>query len=499
MSDVEVRTRLAPSPTGDPHVGTAYQALFGYVWARKNGGSFVLRIEDTDRERSTPASEMAIIESLKWLGLEWDEGPDVGGPFGPYRQSERLEIYQDHMQLLVAKGHAYPCFCSRERLAEVRAERQKSGAGSGYDRKCRDIPPDEARRRVDAGEEFTVRMKVPLEGKCQFNDLLRGSIEKDWESIDDQVIMKADGYPTYHLAVVVDDHLMRISHIVRGEEWINSVPKHVLLYQFFGWEPPVFCHLPLLRNKDRSKLSKRKNPVSIDWYRRTGILPEALLNFIGMMGWHLSDDREKFSVRDMIDSFRLEDISLGGPVFDLDKLLWLNGKYIREDFTTDQLLDRLVDWGLNRERFREILEICRGRMTSLSDWGDLTCHFFTEKIDYTEEQLLMKDMDEAGTCQTMQMILWELESLDSFSKDSIYGAFRNLSEKLGIKLKHLAAPLYIAVTGRAVSTPLFDTMAILGSDVTRMRIRTAMERLGGLSGKQLKKLEKKYGSLEEGQ
>ncbi|MFO8183239.1 MAG: glutamate--tRNA ligase, partial [Candidatus Aegiribacteria sp.] len=320
MSDVEVRTRLAPSPTGDPHVGTAYQALFGYVWARKNGGSFVLRIEDTDRERSSPASEMAIIESLKWLGLEWDEGPDVGGPFGPYRQSERLEIYQDHIQMLVAKGHAYPCFCSRERLAEVRVERQKSGAGSGYDRKCRDIPPDEARRRVDAGEEFTVRMKVPLEGKCEFNDLLRGRIEKDWESIDDQVIMKADGYPTYHLAVVVDDHLMRISHIVRGEEWINSVPKHVLLYQFFGWEPPVFCHLPLLRNKDRSKLYKRKNPVSIDWYRRTGILPEALLNFIGMMGWHLSDDREKFSVRDMIDSFRLEDISLGGPVFDLDKL-----------------------------------------------------------------------------------------------------------------------------------------------------------------------------------
>jgi glutamyl-tRNA synthetase len=457
----------------------------------------VLRVEDTDRERSTPASETAILESLKWLGLDWDEGPDVGGPYGPYRQSERLEIYQEHIQLLVARGHAYPCFCSRERLAEVRMERQRSGAGSGYDRKCRDIAPEEARERVDAGEEFTVRMKVPLEGSCRFNDLLRGEIEKDWESIDDQVIMKADGYPTYHLAVVVDDHLMKITHIIRGEEWINSVPKHVLLYRYFGWEPPVFCHLPLLRNSDRSKLSKRKNPVSIDWYRQTGILPEALLNFIGMMGWHLSDDREKFSVRDMVDNLRLEDISLGGPVFDLDKLLWLNGKYIREDFTTEQLLDRLVDWGLNRDRFRDILEICRGRMTSLSDWGDLTAHFFTERIDYSKDQLLVQGLDAGGTCEVLQIVLWELEGLEDFSKDVIYGTFRDISEKLGLKMKQLTAPLYVAISGKTVSTPLFDTMAILGSDVTRMRIRRAMEELGGLSGKQLKKLEKEYVPLAD--
>ncbi|MBD3277230.1 MAG: glutamate--tRNA ligase, partial [Candidatus Aegiribacteria sp.] len=314
MTDSEVRTRLAPSPTGDPHVGTAYQALFGYVWAKKNNGSFVLRIEDTDRERSSEESEEAIIDSLRWLGLEWDEGPDIGGPYGPYRQSQRLEIYHEHINSLVAQGKAYPCFCSRERLAEVRKERQKSGAARGYDRKCREIPPDEARKRVEAGEPFTVRMKVPLEGDCVFEDLLRGEIRKDWASIDDQVIMKVDGFPTYHLAVVVDDHLMKISHIIRGEEWINSVPKHVLLYEFFQWEPPVFCHLPLLRNKDKSKLSKRKNPVSIDWYRNSGILPEALLNFVGMMGWHISEDREKFSLQEMIDNFKLQDISLGGPV-----------------------------------------------------------------------------------------------------------------------------------------------------------------------------------------
>ena len=496
MTDREVRTRLAPSPTGDPHVGTAYQALFGYVWAKKNNGSFVLRIEDTDRERSSEESEKAIVDSLRWLGLEWDEGPDVGGPYGPYRQSLRLEIYHQHINRLVAEGKAYPCFCSRERLAEVRKERQKSGAARGYDRKCRDIPPEEAKKRVEAGEPFTVRMKVPLEGECVFEDLLRGEIRKDWASIDDQVIMKVDGFPTYHLAVVVDDHLMKISHIIRGEEWINSVPKHVLLYEFFGWEPPVFCHLPLLRNKDKSKLSKRKNPVSIDWYRNSGILPQALLNFVGMMGWHISEDREKFSLQEMIDNFRLRDVSLGGPVFDTDKLLWLNGKYIREDFTTEELLDRLVDWKLNRKYFHSILEICKGRLNSLGDWGEMTTHFFSAEVPLSKEDLLINDMDETETCRVFQMVLWELEKLDTFGKDKIYGAFKELSEKLDMKLKYITQPLYMAMSGKKVSTPLFDTMEILGSDVARMRIRKAMEELGGLSKKQLKKLEKKYSKLK---
>ncbi len=497
MTDKEIRTRLAPSPTGDPHVGTAYQALFGYVWAKKNNGSFILRIEDTDKERSTAVSEKAIIDSLKWLGLEWDEGPEIGGPYGPYRQSERLPVYHEHINRLVAEGHAYPCFCSRERLAEVRMERQKEGTRSGYDRKCRDIPSEEAVKRVEAGEEFTVRMKIPLDGTCVFQDLLRGKIEKDWASIDDQVIMKADGFPTYHLAVVVDDHLMKISHIIRGEEWINSVPKHVLLYEFLGWEPPVFCHLPLLRNKDKSKLSKRRNPVSISWYRKMGILPEALLNFIGMMGWHLSDDREKFSLQEMIDNFNLEDISLGGPVFDIDKLLWLNGRYIREDFSTDELLDRLVRWGLNTDNFRRILDTCKGRMNCLSDWGNLTDQFFCGGVHPAKEDLLLKDMDETRSCEILQMILWELEKLKSFDKDNIYNLFKVFSEKLDIKLKHLTQPLYIAISGKAVSTPLFDTMEILGSDITRMRIRHAMEELGGISKKKLKKLEKEYASLFE--
>jgi glutamyl-tRNA synthetase len=268
---IMVRTRLAPSPTGNPHVGTAYQALFGKLWAVKNGGEFILRIEDTDRERSDPVHERAILECLQWLGLTWDKGP--------FRQSERLDIYRKHVEQLIEKGHAYPCFCTRERLEAVRMDQAASGdSNRGYDRLCRQLSADEAADRTMRREPFVVRMKAPLEGECVFQDLLRGEIRKDWASVDDQVIMKSDGYPTYHLAVVVDDHLMEITHIIRGEEWINSVPKHVLLYEMFGWEPPVFCHLPLLRNPDKSKLSKRRNPTSIQYYRQAGFLPEALVN-----------------------------------------------------------------------------------------------------------------------------------------------------------------------------------------------------------------------------
>jgi len=289
----------------------------------------------------------------------------------------------------------------------------------------------------------------------------------------------------------VDDHLMEITHIIRGEEWINSVPKHLLLYRYFGWEPPVWCHLPLLRNPDKSKLSKRKNPVSVEWYRRVGILPEALLNYLGLMGWHLSDDREKFSVQDMVEHFKLEDVSLGGPVFDMDKLLWLNGRYLREELTTSDVADRLEVWGLGRERLEAILEIAKGRMSSLSDWGDLTGHFFTDRVPLDREKLVLDGKTPEETAEVMQMVIWELEKLASFSADDIQTVFRAMAEELGMKLKHLAAPFYVAMSGKKVSTPLFDTMAILGSDVSRMRIRYAIEELGGISKKRLKALEKK--------
>ena len=298
-----VRTRIAPSPTGDPHVGTAYIALFNLCFARQHGGKFILRIEDTDQARSTRESEAAILESLRWLGLEWDEGPDVGGPHAPYRQSERGEIYREHADDLLEHGHAFRCFCTSERLNELRRQQSATQQQPGYDGQCLGLSQAEVAARLEAGESYVVRMNVPREGVCQVQDMLRGQIDFEWTQVDMQVLLKADGMPTYHLANVVDDHLMGITHVLRGEEWINSAPKHLLLYEYFGWQAPVLCHLPLLRNPDKSKLSKRKNPTSILYYRRMGYLPEALLNYLGRMGWSMPDEREKFTLGEMLCHF----------------------------------------------------------------------------------------------------------------------------------------------------------------------------------------------------
>ncbi len=491
MAEKPVRVRVAPSPTGDPHVGTAYQALFNYAFAKGRGGAFILRIEDTDQARSTPESERAILESLRWIGLPWDEGPDVGGPHGPYRQSERLPIYREHADRLLEAGHAYRCFCGKERLDAVR---KREGAGGGYDRHCRGLDPAEAARRAAAGEPCVVRMKVPTEGECVFRDLLRGEIRKDWASVDDQVILKSDGFPTYHLAVVVDDHLMGISHIIRGEEWINSVPKHVRLFEQFGWEPPVFCHLPLLRNNDanKSKLSKRKNPTSINYYRRAGILPEALRNYLGLMGWLMPDGEEKFTLADMAANLELERISLGGPVFDPAKLRWLNGRYIREDYTPAALGDALERWALNRENLARIIPLVQPRLETLGDWGRLTAPFFADEVALDVADLQLKGKSAEELADILQMAVWKLEPLRDFSRDPIEAVFRELAEKLDVKPRDLNLPFYVALSGGRVWTPLYDSMAILGSDMTRVRLRRAIEALGGISEKRLKKLEKEF-------
>src|SRR5262249_54673232 len=322
---MSVRVRIAPSPTGDPHVGTAYIALFNYCFARKNGGTFVLRIEDTDRARSTRESEAAIERALHWVGLAWDEGPDVGGPFGPYRQSERADIYARHAAILLERGGASRRSCPPARLAALREQKKREKRSTlGYDGHCRPIPRDESDRRA-AAEPFVVRLAMPREGKLTFHDRLRGDLEFDNAQSDDQVLLKSDGFPTYHLANDVDDHLMEITHVIRAEEWISSTPKHVVLYDAFGWRAPEWIHMPLLRNADKSKTSKRKTPVSLDYYREAGILPEALLNFLGLMGWSIGGDREKFGLDEMVAGFSFDRVSLGGPVFDLEKLSWLNG------------------------------------------------------------------------------------------------------------------------------------------------------------------------------
>ena len=336
----QVVTRVAPSPTGDPHVGTAYVSLFNWAWARRNGGRFILRIDDTDRARSKPEHEGKIVEALAWLGMEADESPFVGGPAGPYRQSERGAIYREHADRLLASGHAYRCFCTPERLAELR-EAQKAAKGHfGYDGRCRAIPTGESERRAGS-ETHVLRLAVDKSASTRFTDLLRGQIVIENQEVDDQVLLKSDGMPTYHLATVVDDHLMGVSIIMRAEEWIPSVPKHVMLYQAFGWDLPVFAHVPLLRNANKSKISKRKNPTSLLWYRAMGFLPEAMLNFLALQGWRPAEDKEEFTRDEFVAGFDPKDISTGGPVFDITKLDWLNGQKIRE-LTLDELADRLL-------------------------------------------------------------------------------------------------------------------------------------------------------------
>ena len=488
MTQPSIRVRVAPSPTGDPHLGTAYQALFNYAYAKGHGGRFILRIEDTDRARSTPESERAILASLSWLGLAWDEGPDVGGPFGPYRQSERTVIYREHAAELLERGGAYRCFCTRDRLDALRKEGR-----AGYDRHCRALSSQEAARRAQAGEPHVIRLAVPETGRCVFHDLLRGEIDKDWASIDDQVLLKTDGFPTYHLANVVDDHLMQVSHVIRGEEWLNSVPKHLLLYAGFEWEPPVMCHLPLLRNNDarRTKLSKRRNPTSIEYYRRAGFLPEALLNYLALMGWTMPDGEEKFSVETMAGNLELTRISLGGPVFDAQKLRWLNGRYLREDYDSAALLGALERWALNPGYLSGIVPLVQPRLEALSDWAQLTYPFFADAVPLDPEALVLKGKTPDAVKELLQMAVWRLETLRPFDSAGIESLMKDLALSSGVNLRELTILFYVALSGSRVWTPLYDSMVVLGSDLVRIRLRRAIETLGGFSEKALRELEKK--------
>jgi len=489
-----IRTRIAPSPTGDPHVGTAYVALFNMVFARSQGGQFLLRIEDTDQTRSTPESEQAILDALSWLGLDWDEGPDVGDK-GPYRQSERSEIYAKYANELLEKGYAFRCFCTPKRLDELRATQMHEKQPLGYDGHCENLSEEEIAKRLAANEPYVVRMKVPREGQCKFNDMLRGEISIDWSQVDMQILLKADGMPTYHLANVVDDHLMGISHVIRGEEWINSAPKHILLYQYFGWEQPVFCHLPLLRNVDKSKLSKRKNPTSILYYQRMGYLPEALLNYLGRMGWSMPDGREKFTLKDMLEEFDIQRVSLGGPVFDVEKLSWLNGMWIREELSDEQLADRLQQWALNRDRLMAFLPFAKQRMETLSDIAPLGSYLVSGMLPISAEDMRTAAMDDDQLLEVLQFSLWRLESIQQWQRDNIFNNLKSLADAMDIKMKLFLAPLFIAIAGSSSSISVMDSMALLGADMSRARLRHAIELLGGVGKKKLKKMEKAYQQL----
>ena len=477
-----VRVRIAPSPTGDPHVGTAYIALFNYVFAKKCEGKFVLRIEDTDQTRSTQASEDAILRALRWVGLHWDEGPDCGGPFGPYRQSERTATYQQMARFLVEKGAAYPCFCTAEQLEEsrrARAEAKTVGA-IGYDRRCRSLPKEEAQSRQQNGEKHVIRLAMPTTGETRFYDGLRGEIGIDNATIDDQVLLKSDGFPTYHLANVVDDHLMKISHVIRAEEWIVSTPKHVQLYAAFGWQPPDFLHMPLLRNPDRSKISKRKNPVSLDYYRDAGFFPEALLNFLALMGFAYGGDREKFSVAEMIEVFDWTKVSAGEPVFDLQKLSWLNGLYLRE-MTPSALLDRLRNWRLSDDYLLKLIPLLRERIERMDQFIPGASYFLTGDLDYTGliSQMIPKGRNQTQIGQALSDLTDHLEEQvrSAWTHEVLEKACRDFCEKKGWKTKELFMPIRLAITGRTASPGLFDTMAAIGKDLVRRRLRLAAQAL----------------------
>ncbi len=491
-----VRTRVAPSPTGDPHVGTAYIALFNLCFARAHGGQFLLRIEDTDQVRSTPESEQAILDSLRWLGITWDEGPDVGGPHGPYRQSERMEIYGEYAKQLVEAGKAFICYRTAEELDQLRNVRQESGISSALKPSDLMLDADEFARREAAGEPYVIRMMVPEEeGACAVDDMLRGTIELDWGMVDAQVLLKSDGMPTYHLANVVDDHLMGITHVIRGEEWINSAPKHKLLYEYFGWDMPQLCHLPLLRNPDKSKLSKRKNPTSILYYQRMGFLPEALLNYLGRMGWSMPDEREKFSLEQMMNEFDITRVSLGGPIFDIEKLRWLNGLWIREDLDEEQLADRLVHWALNRENLLKVLPHAQRRMETLSDFAPLAAFLASGTLPLTEASFAEIKGEREDVVKGMQFALWKLEAQRHWTRDNIWNDLKGLADALGVKVKDFLAPMFIAISGSSASFSVVDAMEILGPDMSRARLRHAIEVLGGVSKKATKRYEKEFADL----
>lgn len=472
MAFDRVRVRVAPSPTGDPHVGTAYVTLFNYVFAKKHGGDLILRIEDTDQTRYRADSEAMIMQSLRWLGLEWDEGPDIGGSAGPYRQSERRDLHQKYAMQLVESGHAYRCFCTAERLDAMRQKQRAAGETTGYDRHCRHLSQDEVASRLERSEPHVIRFKMPTEGTTVISDMLRGDVAFDNHRIDDQVLLKSDGYPTYHLANVVDDHLMGISHVIRAEEWISSTPKHQLLYEAFGWEKPAFCHLPLLRNTDKSKISKRKNPTSLKYYERAGILPETLLNFLALMGWSFGDDIEVFSVEQMIERFDLKSIHLGGPIFDQTKLNWLNNQYIQR-LDEERFVRYVQDRIFAPDYLKALRPLVLERLERFDQFVDKFGFFFNGALSYHRESLVPTGKSTADITGMLDDLVERLDDVHDWDLDHLKKVLDEHRAALGWKPKDYFMTVRLAVTGRKDSPPLVESMAILGREMTRFRLRDA--------------------------
>lgn len=487
--DRPVRVRFAPSPTGFPHVGNIRTALFNWLYARHTGGKFIVRVEDTDVARTVPGSLDSILDSLRWLGLDWDEGPHVGGSYGPYFQSQRLAIYHEAAERLIQEGRAYFCYCSSERLEAMRAEQQKMKLPLGYDRHCRCLTDTDRSQLTAQGIKPVVRFKTSLEGQTRFQDLLRGEVVFENSTIDDFVMLKSDGYPTYQMANVIDDHLMKISHVLRGEEWLSSTPRHIMLYDALGYKPPRFAHLPLILGPDRSKLSKRHGAATLMEYRDQGYLPETMFNFLALLGWSLDEKTELFTVDELITNLSLERISRTAAIFNKDKLDWMNGTYIRS-LSIDDLTSRIFPFmekdlpaevrrPLNINYVRQIVPLIRERIITLKDAAAYASFFFLEILEYDSAKLIGKNMTADNTSDALKAVKTTLSSLETFSRDSLETSLRQLAIDLGIKTGQLFNPLRVATTGRDAAPPLFETMEVLGKQRCLDRIDAALAKLAG--------------------
>ncbi|MDO5297305.1 MAG: glutamate--tRNA ligase [bacterium] len=474
-----VRVRFAPSPTGYLHVGGLRTALYNWLLARREGGQFLLRIEDTDRTRLVEGAVEALLDSLKWAGITPDEGALVGGPYGPYVQSERLPIYREMVDKLIAAGHAYYCFCTPEELAARRAEKEAQGESTAYDRHCRSLSKEEVERRLGAGEPYVVRMIIPDGREIVIDDVVRGQVSFDSSLVDDQILLKSDGFPTYHLAAVVDDHLMKITHVIRGEEWLSSTPKHVLLYEYFGWEPPKFAHVPLIINESGKKLSKRDGDVSVEAYREKGYLPEGLLNFLAMLGWNPGDEREFFTKETLAECFSLERVRKSGAVFDFNKLLYINGLHMRT-IPADKLADMVLPffdkagWERpERDYLIKVIEVMAERANLLTDYVEPIPYFYKDPTEY--EEATVKKRWKAASHELLSGWADEMKNMEEFTPEALEASLRAYAESHGVGAGQLIHPTRLAITGVGNGPSLFHMMEVLGKDTCLRRIEAALK------------------------
>ena len=482
-SETSVRLRFAPSPTGYPHLGNIRTALFNWLFARHHGGKFILRIEDTDVARKVEGAVNTILESLQWLGLDWDEGP--------YYQSQRLSDYRESIHNLLRGGHAYPCFCSQERLEAMRQEQIRRKQPPKYDRRCRNLTKNERAELEATGSIPVIRFKTPLEGETTVHDLIRGPVTFKHDTLDDFVLLKSDGYPTYHLANVVDDHSMAISHVLRADEWLSSTPRHILLYQALGWQPPQFAHLPMILGPDRAKLSKRHGATTITEYQKQGYLPDAMTNFLALLGWSLDDRTELLSREELIRHFSLERVGKTAAIFNKDKLEWMNGVYLRqlslEDFVQraipflDRDLPEPVERPLDEDYVHQVLSLIQERARTLAEVPPLASFFFVEELQYDTALLLARGLGAGVATRALTVALRRLEDAASWDSTKLEATLRPVATELNLSTREFFGLLRVAVTGRTAAPPLFQTMAVLGRQKCLRRLNTALQLLSSLS------------------